>query len=122
MVFDGEIRHCVRMRFTLTRPYLGTASSRSKTLAVWRYSGGSSSRPWIFTRPALRSRLRRALRGRISFARFSASILWVKDRSGVRPADDVLAGDWEAAGMGGDTTQEAGLGEAEIAKKARISL
>jgi hypothetical protein len=33
-----------------------------------------------------------------------------------------LAGDWEAAGMGGDTTQEAALVEPEIAKKARISL
>jgi len=38
-VFDlllGEIRHCVRIRFTLTRPYFGTANSRSKTFAVSR--------------------------------------------------------------------------------------
>ena len=47
MVLLGEMRQCVRIRFTFTRPYFGTASSRSKTLAVSRYSGGSSSSPWI---------------------------------------------------------------------------
>ena len=36
MVLLGEMRQCVRMRFTLTRPYFGTASNRSKTLAVSR--------------------------------------------------------------------------------------
>ena len=38
---------------TFTRPYLGTASSMSKTFAVSTYSGGSSSRSWMLTRPAL---------------------------------------------------------------------
>ena len=42
IVFDGEIRHWFRIRLALTRPYLGTARSMSKTLAVNRYSGGSS--------------------------------------------------------------------------------
>jgi hypothetical protein len=36
IVLLGEIRQCVRMRLTFTRPYFGTASSRSKTLAVSR--------------------------------------------------------------------------------------
>ena len=43
IVFDGEIRHWLRIRFTFTRPYLGTASIRSKTFAEPRYSGGSIS-------------------------------------------------------------------------------
>jgi len=30
MVLLGEIRHCVRMRLTFTRPYFGTARSRSE--------------------------------------------------------------------------------------------
>ena len=34
MVLLGEIRHCVRILFTFTRPYFGTASSMSKTFAV----------------------------------------------------------------------------------------
>ena len=56
IVLLGEMRHCVRIRLTFTRPYFGTASSRSKTFAVAMYSGGSSSSPWILARPALRSR------------------------------------------------------------------
>ncbi len=36
IVLLGEIRQCVRIRFTFTRPYFGTARSRSKTLAVSR--------------------------------------------------------------------------------------
>ena len=35
-VLLGEIRHWPRILLTFTRPYLGTASSRSKTLAVCR--------------------------------------------------------------------------------------
>src|SRR4051794_39762257 len=122
MVLLGEMRQCVSMRLTLTRPYFGTASRRSNTLAVCTYSGGSSSRPWILLRPALRSRFRRARRVRISLARFSASILCVKDRSGVSPAAGVLAGVSEAAGMGGDTTHERRPVEAGNAKKKRISV
>ena len=34
IVFEGEIRHWLRIRFAFTRPYLGTARSMSKTLAV----------------------------------------------------------------------------------------
>src|SRR5680860_1231378 len=91
MVLLGEIRQCVRMRFTFTRPYLGTARSRSKVFAVCRYSGGSSSSPWICTRPAFRSFLSRARRVRMSFARASASMRWVSERSGARPTEEVLA-------------------------------
>ena len=87
MVLLGEMRQCVRMRFTFTRPYFGTARSRSKTLAVSTYSGGSSSRPWIWARPALRSRFSFARRVRMSFARWRASIRWVSERSGARPAE-----------------------------------
>src|SRR2546421_9617283 len=103
MVLLGEIRHCVRMRFTFTRPYFGTASRRSKTLAVCRYSGGSRSRPWIWVRPALRSRLRLARRVRISLARLRASIRWVRERSGAAPAC-ILAGEEAAGDMRRDIT------------------
>ena len=34
IVFDGEILHWLRILLVFTRPYLGTASSMSKTLAV----------------------------------------------------------------------------------------
>ena len=36
MVLLGEMRQCVRILFTFTRPYFGTARSRSKTFAVRR--------------------------------------------------------------------------------------
>src|SRR3954454_7263284 len=98
MVLLGEIRHCVRMRLTFTRPYFGTARRRSKTFAVSRYSGGSRSSPWICVRPALRSRLRVARRVRISFARWSASMRWVSERSGAAPTGG-LVGEWAAGGM-----------------------
>ena len=57
IVLLGEIRHWTRTLLTFTRPYFGTASSMSKTLAVSTYSGGSSSRSWMLARPAFRSRL-----------------------------------------------------------------
>src|SRR5436305_10442878 len=108
MVLLGEIRHCVRILLTLTRPYFGTASSRSKTFAVSRYSGGSRSSPRMWTRPAFRSRFRLARRVRMSLARLSASILWVSDRSGAGPrsvAISDLSGVSEAVGTGGIYTQ-----------------
>ena len=107
---------------TFTRPYFGTARSRSKTFAVSTYSGGSRSSPWIWARPALRSRFSLARRVRMSFARCRASMRWVRDRSGARPAECVLAGDWEAAGMGGDSTRWVAGVEGEPAKNARIHL
>src|SRR5439155_20293891 len=92
------MRHWPRILFTFTWPYLGTASSISDTFAVWMYSGGESSRPCGLTRPALRSFLSFARLVRIRFARFSASILCVSDRSGA------VEGDVVAAGRGGDYT------------------
>src|SRR3954465_9226403 len=121
-VLLGEILHCERIRLTFTRPYLGTASSRSKTFAVSRYSGGSSSSPWIWVRPDLSSRLRRALWVRISLARLSASIRCASERSGARPADCPLGGDWGAAGMGGDHTYEGRNVKPKSAKNSRIHL
>src|SRR6476660_2865329 len=107
MVLLGEIRHCWRILLTLTRPYFGTARSMSKTLAVSRYSGGSVSRAWIVTRPPLRSRLSCARRVRMSLARWSASIRWVRERSG---AEDCLAGALSVVGgMGGEYTDAPGL-------------
>ena len=79
---SGAIRQWARILLTLTRPYLGTASSMSKTFAVSTYSGGSSRSEWIERRPALRSRLSCARWMRIWLARASASILWLSDRSG----------------------------------------
>src|SRR5205809_6247692 len=96
------------MPFTVTLPYFGTASSRSKTLAVWRYSGGSRSSPWIWALPALRSRFRLARRVRISLARLRASIRWVSERSGAAPP--CIFGGEEAAGdMRRDLTHADGL-------------
>ena len=68
-VLLGAIRLCLRIRFTFTRPYLGTESSRSKAFAVCRYSGGSRRSTWIVWRPALRSRFNCALRLRTTLAR-----------------------------------------------------
>src|ERR1700755_859324 len=82
MVFDGEIRHWLRIRFVFTRPYLGTARSMSKTLAVRTYSGGSRRMPWMLERPAFRSFFSLARAVRMSFARLRASILWSRDLSG----------------------------------------
>ena len=47
IVLLGEMRHWLRILLTFTRPYLGTASSMSKTFAVSTHSGGSSSSSWI---------------------------------------------------------------------------
>ena len=84
---------------TFTWPYFGTASSISDTFAVRTYSGGESSSACGSTRPARRSRFSFARLVLISFARLSASILWVSERSGA------VEGDLVAAGMGGDYTQ-----------------
>ena len=74
IVFEGEIRHWLRIRLVFTRPYLGTASSMSKTFAVITYSGGSSRIAWMLARLAFRSFFSLARAVRMSFARLSASI------------------------------------------------
>ena len=122
MVLLGEMRQWVRMRFTFTRPYFGTASSRSKTLAVSRYSGGSSSSPWICARPALRSRFRRRPPGPDLVCSLERVHALGQRALGARPADCVFAGEWGAAGMGGDSTRCSAGVEAENAKNARIHL
>src|SRR6202789_3064337 len=102
MVLLGAMRQWARILLTLTRPYLGTASSMSKTLAVSTYSGGSSSSEWIERRQDLRSRFSWARCMRIWFARASASILWLSDRSGaVEAFADVVP---VAGVMGGEST------------------
>src|SRR3954462_2179230 len=116
MVFEGEMRQSCRTLFTFTRPYLGTASSRSKTLAEWTYSGGSSSRSWMLTRPALRSRLSVARLVRISFARWRASMRWTRERSGA--ATEGLVGVFVAGGMGGESTSRARTGNPKDANSA----
>ena len=97
IVFDGEIRHWLRIRLAFTRPYFGTASSMSKTFAVITYSGGSRSSAWMLALPALRSFFSLARAVRMSLARLSASILWSSDLSGA--AVEVLtgAGMWAAS-------------------------
>src|SRR6185436_4199344 len=96
-VFDGEIRHVCRTLLTLTRPYFGTASIMSNTLAVSTQSGGCRSTSWIEARPALRSRLSCARRVRIWFARLRASIRCTRDLSGV--AAERVAVVWAAGGI-----------------------
>src|ERR1700728_2437991 len=116
MVLLGAIRQWARILLTLTRPYLGTASSMSKTFAVSTYSGGSSSSEWIERLPDFRSRLSCARWMRIWFARASASILWLSDRSG---AVEVVADVVPVAGvMGGESTDP----ETAIKKNGPIHL
>src|SRR5271167_941779 len=104
IVLLGAMRQWARILLTLTRPYLGTASSMSNTLAVSTYSGGLSSSEWMERRPALRSRLSSARLTRIWLARASASILWFKDRSGAMEGfEDVLL---VAVDMGGESTHQ----------------
>src|SRR3954463_4310516 len=98
MVFDGEIRHWLRIRFVFTRPYLGTARSMSKTFAVWTYSGGSSRIVWMLARFAFRSFFGLARAVRMSLARLRASIRWSSDRSGAAKEDlTEEAGMWAAS-------------------------
>ena len=52
--------------------------------------------------PALRSRLSCARLVRISFARWSASMRWTRERSGAATVG--LAGVFVAGGMGGEST------------------
>src|SRR4051794_31767412 len=96
------MRQWARILLTFTRPYLGTASSMSNTLAVSTYSGGCNSSEGIDRRPAFRSRLSWARLMRIWLALASASILWFSDRSGAMEvfADVVLV----AVVMGGEST------------------
>src|ERR1700685_2535007 len=104
MVLLGAMRQWARILLPWTRPYLGTASSMSKTLAVSTYSGGSSSSEWIERRPDLRSRLSSAHLTRISFALASASIRWLRDRSGaIEEVEDVVL---VAITMGGESTHQ----------------
>src|SRR3954454_7602277 len=106
MVFDGEIRQTWRTLLTFTRPYFGTASSMSKTLAVSMYAGGSRSRAWMEVTPPLRSRLSWARCVRISFARARASMRCCSDLSGA--ATWGFVGGFTAGGTGGESTQPAG--------------
>src|SRR5579872_2359182 len=104
MVLLGAMRQWARILLTLTRPYLGTASSMSKTLAVSTYSGGASSSEWIERRPDFRSRLSWARWMRIWFALASASMRWLSDRSGaVELLEDVVP---VAVAMGGESTHQ----------------
>src|SRR6266542_3991463 len=86
IVFDGEIRHWVRILLALTRPYLGTARIMSNAFADMTYSGGSRSSDSIFFLPAFRSRFSCARLDRISFARRSARIRCSWLRSGTAVA------------------------------------
>src|SRR3954447_19901514 len=56
----------------------------------------------MLARPALRSRFRAARLVRISFARWSASMRWTRERSGAAVVG--LAGVFVAGGMGGEST------------------
>src|SRR5271155_2102266 len=104
MVLLGAMRQWARILLTFTRPYLGTASSMSKTLAVSTYSGGFNSSVWIERRPDLRSRLSAARLTRISLALASASIRWLRDRSGAMEVfEDVVP---VAVVMGGESTHQ----------------
>src|SRR3954463_4198403 len=102
MVFEGEIRQTCKTLLTFTRPYFGTARSMSKTFAVSMNSGGSMSSRWMLARPAFRSRFSAARFVRISFARWSASMRWTRERSGAAVVG--LVGVFVAGGMGGEST------------------
>ena len=102
IVFDGEMRQSCKTLFTFTRPYFGTASSRSKTLAEWTYSGGSSSRSWMLDLPGLQIALeRRALRADLVRA---LERLHALDEGTLWGSRGGLAGVFVAGGMGGEST------------------
>ena len=83
------------------RPYLGRASSMSKTFAVSRYGGGSSSSGPIDTLPALRSRLSCARSARTSLAAERVHAL-IQVALGCHPVlEGVLVGD----DIGAETTR-----------------
>src|SRR3954469_23876171 len=117
IVFDGEIRQTCKTLLTFTRPYFGTARSMSKTFAVSMKSGGSIRRRWMLARPAFRSRLSAARLVLISFARWSASMRWTRERSGAAVVG--LAGAFVAGGMGGESTA---LTASDKREKANIGL
>src|SRR5918994_809890 len=70
----------------------------------------------MLTRPALRSRFSCARRVRISLARCSASMRWVRERSGVATAG--LVGIFVAGGIGGETTSRAQPDKTKAANSA----
>jgi hypothetical protein len=73
-VLLGETRQLCRILVAFTLPTLGRASTMSKTFAVSRYGGWSSSSAPIDTRRVLTSRLSRARSARTSLALLSASM------------------------------------------------
>ena len=89
----------------------------SKTLAVSTYSGGSSSSVWIDSRPDFRSRLSWARWVRIRLARASASIRWLRERSGAAACvgEDVPV----AIAMGGESTHPRARARAECPNSPR---
>ena len=70
----GMTRHRSNNLLALTRPYFGTASTRSRTLAVATHGGGSERTVEMVTSPLRRASLSRARSERMSFARRRASI------------------------------------------------
>src|SRR6266498_3211435 len=76
------MRHWLRKRAAFTRPNFGTAIRMSNTFAVETYSGGALRIVSILTRPSFKSFFSLARLTRMSLARFSASILWSRDRAG----------------------------------------
>ena len=104
MVLLGEIRQCVSMRFDLHAAVLGNGQQEVENLGRLQVFRRIEQQPVDLHAPRLEVPFERARRVRISFARLSASILWVNERSGVRPAEAVAASDSGATGMGGDHT------------------
>jgi len=82
-VLDELTRHRSSNLLALTRPYLGTARTRSSTLAVATHAGGSARTSLMETSPLRNASLSRARSERISFALRSASIRCCWLRSGV---------------------------------------
>ena len=104
IVLLGAIRQWTRILLTFTRPYFGTASSMSKTLAVSTYSGGSSSSVWIEqpTRLQIALELRPARCGSGWPSRARPSADSVTARGAVEVFVDVVVS--VAVAMGGEST------------------
>src|ERR1700722_1214767 len=120
MVLLGAIRQWVRILLTLTRPYFGTASIMSKTLAVSTYSGGFSRSLWIESRPAFRSRLSWARSVRMRLALASASIRWLRERSGAAECFEGVVP--VAIAMGGESTHPRRASKARAANSSQAQL
>ena len=118
MVLLGEIRQVCRTLLTFTRPYLGTASSMSKTLAVSTQSGGVEQHWWIDVAARLEVALQLCAAGANLVAHgCSASMRWTSDLFGSIAANESSM--CVAGGIGGESIIPGATDQAQGANSLR---